>query len=560
MCFGSQTGTAEQYAKTIMEEARGHGYDATVLDLEDFDGESLGDAPLMLFAMATYGEGEPTDNAHGFVRWLKSTEVDMSSQEYAVFGLGNTQYEHFNAVGKLTDKLMAKLGANRVLDVSLGDDDRDLDADFDAWRKTLWKKLVGNGPAIVPSPSLETAFDVVLETTDKARFAEVAGKAAALDASEAAASTRFYFTATRLKVTESRELRSPLDDGSTRHVELSAPRAGFFATADNVAILPENDRDDVRTVAKCLGIQEDPKNVRIALDGKSASHPFPTPCTLETALARYCDLTHKPKQRQLDALAEFCIGKQCGGQPETLIDALVEIGPLKYSDRLLSVFFDKIAPRLQPRYYTISSSATEKSIHVTSSLVALPNGRPGVCTRYIDGLREGATVAAFVRPSSFRPPPPSEEKSRPLILIGPGTGVAPARAVVRDIIAGAWRPKPSKVTLFFGCKKPHLDHLYKSEMEGWVEDSVIDLKVAYSRIHENKVYVQHLIKENATEVANDILDNQATVFVCGATAMGSAVHAAIREALYTRLEDGKEADRTIDAMKQTGRYVQELWA
>ena len=134
--FGSQTGTAEGFAKTIADEARRRGFAPTVVDLEDFEADEFEDAdwraPTMVFAMATYGEGEPTDNSHVFFKWAKAAAKDggglLAGAKFAVFGLGNTQYQHFNAMGKLTDELLAALGGERCADLGLGDDDVDLGA------------------------------------------------------------------------------------------------------------------------------------------------------------------------------------------------------------------------------------------------------------------------------------------------------------------------------------------------------------------------------------------------------------------------------------------------
>jgi NADPH-ferrihemoprotein reductase len=144
--FGSQTGTAEGYARVVMEEAKQQGFDGQTVDLEDFDPDQLATAPLTVFLMATYGEGEPTDNSAKFAKWMRNSDDELSADllsgvRFAVFGLGNKQYEHFNRMGKLTDECLAKLGGRRVLEVGLGDDDGALEDDFERWRESLWASL-----------------------------------------------------------------------------------------------------------------------------------------------------------------------------------------------------------------------------------------------------------------------------------------------------------------------------------------------------------------------------------------------------------------------------------
>ena len=145
--FGSQTGTAEGFARTIMEEGKDKGFEARMVDLEDFDPEELKDSKLVLFLVATYGEGDPTDNAAKFNIWQKNEDGEvpadyLSTVNFTVFGLGNRQYEHFNKMGKTTNKCLEKLGATRVFEYGEGDDDGTLEEDFDAWKSKLWTALI----------------------------------------------------------------------------------------------------------------------------------------------------------------------------------------------------------------------------------------------------------------------------------------------------------------------------------------------------------------------------------------------------------------------------------
>lgn len=126
--YGSQTGTAEEFAARLAKECGRFGLKAMVADPEECDMEELvhlKDIPnsLAIFCMATYGEGDPTDNAQEFYEWLNNTDVDLTGLNYAVFGLGNKTYEHYNQVGIAADKRLEKLGAKRVIAIGLGDDD-----------------------------------------------------------------------------------------------------------------------------------------------------------------------------------------------------------------------------------------------------------------------------------------------------------------------------------------------------------------------------------------------------------------------------------------------------
>lgn len=157
--FGSQTGTAEGFARIVMEEAKKQGFDARVIDLEDFSPEILSSTKLAFFLMATYGEGEPTDNAAAFYKWLKNEDGSvptdyLANLNFCVFGLGNRQYEHFNRMGKFTDEHLEIFGAKRVMPLGLGDDDGSLEDDFEKWRETLWSSLLPSTTSISSRNSL----------------------------------------------------------------------------------------------------------------------------------------------------------------------------------------------------------------------------------------------------------------------------------------------------------------------------------------------------------------------------------------------------------------------
>jgi len=282
--FGSQTGTSEGYAEQLKKEASGHGFSPTVVDLDDFDAEQLKTCEVAIFVLATYGEGEPTDNAAAFYKYLKDAVKDgeeagqLKGLKFTVFGLGNRQYEHYNKVSRTADAWLEKLGATRIFELGAGDDDGDMDEDFEGWRERLWPELLvalhpdfkgdaGSGgnrgrsrtssmnnksPSAADLEALATLAVPPLPfslSTAKPPAAAAAGLAATtagwnvgtLDATappqNAQSSTKHFFTATRVKVVVNEELRTPADGGSTRHVEVDIHGTGLsYDTADNLAV------------------------------------------------------------------------------------------------------------------------------------------------------------------------------------------------------------------------------------------------------------------------------------------------------------------------------------
>ncbi|KAJ1456874.1 hypothetical protein M885DRAFT_438997 [Pelagophyceae sp. CCMP2097] len=590
--FGSQTGTAEGFAKILADEARAHGFAPRIVDLEDFEPETLcgeGRAEIAIFAMATYGEGEPTDNAHVFLRWCKEQKKEGSSPlagvRFSVFGLGNKQYEHFNAVGRQADGFLEALGGSRAHELGIGDDDDDLEADFVKWREGFWAATGTEAGAATAQPA---ELKVVLAGADGA--AKAFRTAKALPDASYVSSSKYYGDSTEVTVAVNRELRRG-DAGSTRHIELAG--AVEYATADNLAVLAVSAAADVSTVAEALGFANLSAEFALAPVDAAKQHwaPFPTPCTVGDALGKYCDLAARPRHAAIVALsaaapgcpdlaelagdaAAFAQWRDASNDASSLAATMKWAAPKldaakKGTAGLLALFLEHVAPRLQPRYYTISSSnVADGRVHITVAVLNVDPSRRGLCTGYLADAVVGSTVRVFNRASSFRAP---KGAAAPLILVGPGTGVAPMRAVLRELdflrtapaeAKSEWRGAVSRSVLYFGCKKSGADDIYADEMASWLSNSALGrLEVAFSRDQGHKVYVQDLLARpsDAEDLRAALINERGAVFICGGVAMGNSVAEAIKAVLAAQLGD-KGAAAHLDDMKRTGRYVQELWA
>jgi NADPH-ferrihemoprotein reductase len=286
--FGSQTGTAEEFAQTLVEEGKARGFDAAVVDLEDFQEEDFTSAPLNkalhMFAVATYGEGEPTDNAIDFFKWLKKDVDELpSTLKFCVFGLGNTQYDHFNAMGRKINQILEEKGAVRVADYGEGDDDGTMDEDFETWRDQLWPQLAtafggtvsqkkdGEPPDWSPMYKVtwmeEGADAEKLKRLSKSARNKVISKVnkgiAANDPdTKIALSSQSYFAAKEVRVVSNAELRkdggtfdgsvdADGNFGSTIQVEFDLNGSDLtYNTADTLAVCPENDPEIVEMVSQ----------------------------------------------------------------------------------------------------------------------------------------------------------------------------------------------------------------------------------------------------------------------------------------------------------------------
>jgi len=627
--FGSQTGTAEGFAKTIAEASKRAGFVGKVMDLESFDGDSFeklvreeGKNIICCFTLATYGEGDPSDNAIGFASYVKEERPDkpLDGLRFTVFGLGNKQYEHYNQMGRMVNERLEALGGSRVYPYGEGDDDGTLQEDFNAWFEDLYSALrivqfgmdagstATNGndqmQAAVPEFIYESKWLANPPPNNEALIASggryVESQRGALKSTQKIDfMSRPYFKTEAFPVKVIRELRqSTADGGSTMHVELEIPSsARGYGTAFNLSIMPENDPAQVETVAQALGWEKDldrwlsirPKKEHAEED---VGPLIPTPCTLRVALATGCSLNNVPTKALIEKLACFAQDPAHKAEMlklsskegkallhETIVEPRVTIAELlnkfpsvRFED---PVHFMEIVPRLAARDYTIASSGKlhPRTVHLTMSLVRepLPGNREfnGVCTnalrRRFLALQQGVScdpVYAFVKPSSFILP---SNTQTPLIFVGPGTGIAPMRALIQERVwlreQGGARLGPA--LLFFGCRNKTEDFIYQDEFDSYKHSGAVsNYHIAFSRMTPGKkVYVQHLMQEQGDIIWDWISNKEAHVYVCGATQMGKDVHHTIVSMAESR---GKmtdvQAKEYVARMSTDGRLVQELWS
>lgn len=568
-----------------MEEGKKQGYDAHIKDLEGFTPEVLKEAPLNIFLMATYGEGEPTDNAAEFYKWLKNVHAGkdetydksyFENYRFCVFGLGNTQYEHYNKMGKMVDKWIGEMDGARVYELGLGDDDGTLESDFYAWKEKLWESI-GNGASIVKSDKDEEITHYYELRAPKS--------GETININSAASSTKYFFNSPLIKIIEKRELRNNAnnpDAGSTLHVEFDIGSSNLqWQTADNFAILSENNKDIVEALAKKMNWDLNEVVIMDPVDD-DFKYPFPTPASIGDILRKYIDIQGQLKMSTGNSLLSFVTPKD----KETVKNLLKPANLKKESeDNFISVaslidsydfkpipFVDflHVVPTLQPRYYTISSSSIHDpnvcALTVSLTTRKLNNSKifNGVCTNYLNTLNIGDSLRGFIRPSTFRLP---ESTETPIVMIGPGTGIAPMRAFLqeRKHLKNILGKTLGESILFFGCRNRNIDSIYANELEEYVVDGVLNsLQIAYSREpNQKKVYVQDLIlnEENSSKLASLVLDQNASIYVCGATLMGSQVQEALAQGISKAKNMSQDAVSKILKQKQDeGKYIQELWS
>lgn len=594
--FGSQTGTAEGFARIVQSEGQKKGFDAKLLDLEDFDAELLTspDTKLSVFMVATYGEGDPTDNAAKFYEWLKNGNGELAdnflaSAKFCVFGLGNKDYESYNKMGRDVDAMLAKLGGIRVFEYGEGDDSGTLEEDFEKWRAMLWPAITQQFNPNAQSSAVEEAnekvnlkFRCVSSKSSKAKMPPV---------NQIQNSTKFFFSAPSVRLTTCAELRSDAASGSTVHIEVDIKGTGLsYQTADNLAVLHENTSEVVEQFAlTCGGFNLDEcVALEPSEDADDFKHPFPSPCSVRHLLTHYVDLQAIPRRGVLAQLGAYLSDKQqkqwlqgitSMAQKDAFAREIEQEGR-SYASLLGAELSSCVAPledllhilpTIQPRDYTIASSSSvhPTSIHLTVSVTQRisPSGATveGLCSNFLKRLIStgSQTCKVFVRESSFRLP---KSLNTPVIMVGPGSGIAPMRALLQERKHQAAKQNNSEAVnvLYFGCRARETDFLYREELEAAQnEGTLTSLQVAFSREQAEKVYVQDLIRrpENASYLCKLIVEQGAFVFVCGATAMGQSVLEAFAEILAAEKGVSTSAGHDlIKDMQKKHTYVQELWS
>ncbi|MGG1552720.1 assimilatory sulfite reductase (NADPH) flavoprotein subunit [Paenibacillus ferrarius] len=536
--FGSQTGNSHGLAKKLAKKLQDQSFQVTLSSMSDFKTNNLKKVTNLLMVVSTHGEGEPPDNAISFYEFLHSKRApQLEGTRFAVLSLGDTSYEFFCQTGKDFDKRLQELGAKPLTERV------DCDVDFDE-PAAAWMGSVLN--------ALQSA---------SASGASVSGGATA--AAESTGESEYSRTNPfQAEILENLNLNGRGSDRETRHVEISLEGSGLqYEPGDSLGVYPENHPRLVEEIIQAMGYNADEQ---VAVKNGETR-------TLREALLRNFEITvlTKPLLEQLAKLSGNSDLQElvaAGNEHELkayttnrdLLD-LVQDYPLsgvKVAD------FVAALRKMPARLYSISSSskASPDEVHITVRAVRYEaNGRNryGVASVHLaERVQAGATVPVYIQSNpNFKLPADGET---PLIMIGPGTGVAPFRSFLAEREeTGA----EGKTWLFYGDQHFSTDFLYQIEWQRWLKDGVLTkLDVAFSRDTDQKVYVQHRMLENSRELY-EWLEAGAAVYICGdEKKMAHDVHAALLTIIEK--EGGKskeEAAAYMAALQQQKRYQRDVY-
>ncbi|MFC8151940.1 assimilatory sulfite reductase (NADPH) flavoprotein subunit [Bacillus paralicheniformis] len=537
--FGSQTGNAQGLAENAAKTLTERGFQVTVSAMSDFKPNQLKKLKNLLIVVSTHGEGDPPDNALSFHEFLHGRRAPkLDDLRFSVLALGDTSYEFFCQTGKEFDQRLGELGGTRLH--PRVDCDLDYDEPAAAW------------------------LDGVISSLNEGQEQGASSAPAQTAAPQAAGGETVYSRKNpfRAEVLENLNLNGRGSNKETRHLELSLEGSGLtYEPGDALGIFPENDPELVDMLLAEL--KWDP-NATITVDqGENLS--------LKEALTSYYEITVLTKkfiqqaaelieneklrelaaQENADQLKAYIAGRD-------LIDFVQDFGPIAAAPQEFVSILRKIPPRL----YSIASSfaANPDEVHLTIGAVRYNThgrDRKGVCSVLCaERLQPGDTLPVFIQPNkNFKLP---ENPEAPIIMVGPGTGVAPFRSFMQEREeTGA----PGKSWMFFGDQHFVTDFLYQTEWQKWLSDGVLTkMDVAFSRDTEEKVYVQHRMLEHSKELF-EWLEEGAAFYVCGdKNNMAKDVQNALLEIIEK--EGGKsreEAEAYLAEMKKQKRYQRDVY-
>ncbi|MEM6640462.1 MAG: flavodoxin domain-containing protein [Pseudomonadota bacterium] len=525
--YGSQTGNAQSVAEQAARLVRENGGSAHVSTLDAVEMTELSAVRRCLVMVSTYGEGDMPDNAERFWTALSAdTAPRLDRLRYGVIGLGDLSYDFFCEAGKRIDARLHELGATRLVDRI--DCDVDYEEDVSTW---LAKAVPEAGVGLASSGS-----GTVVPSTPPSRTW-----------------TRKSPYRARLLLNE--RLSGPGSGKDIRHIALDIAESGIdYSAGDALGVIPRNHPELVAAVMERIGAHA---NHPVDGHGRALGEVLHRDVEIMTPSAALLEhvAVHTRNHSLRDALAVDAAGRADFLWGMDTLDVLDLDAGLAFSP---DEFVALLRP-LQYRAYSISSSplAFANEVHLTVAAVRWTAGgraHRGVASTWLaDALAAGGEIDVFPMPNTrFRLP---EDHSTPIIMIGPGTGIAPFRAFLQ---ARSATRATGPSWLFFGDRQREHDFIYESELEAWRKDGTLTrLDLAFSRDGADKIYVQDRMRQHGADIAAWLNDG-AVVYVCGdASRMARDVESALGEILSEHLAASPEI--ALDELKQQGRYLRDVY-
>ncbi len=509
--FGTETGNSKKLANKLATNLKAAGYPSKVISMDQYKVTDLKKEEYLFLITSTHGEGEPPAGAKKFYDYIHSETLQLSNIKYSVLALGDSSYPQFCQTGKDFDSKFSNHQAESIYPIA------EADVDFDEvatqWISAVVHQLKNTTSTVAKSVT-------VVETKSSGK--------------------KFYHG----KIATSINLNDSGSNKETYHIEIESEEQVDYLPGDALALIPKNSTDVVNKILNTFGI-DGSEIINYNKKENSIKHFL-----INDINVRYLSI------KNVQAYAKIVDEKI----PEIRIDLLdlLHIYPLKNKEQITQVI--EILNPISPRMYSISSapSAHDGEVHITVSknTFVTESGKGfGLCSEYLSMLKEGDEINFYIsRNNQFRLP----DEDKPIILIGPGTGIAPMRSFLAERDATG---SSGKNWLFFGEQHFTTDFLYQTEIQNYLETGLIThFHAAFSRDQETKIYVQDRIKEHG-QLFFEWIEEGAYIYISGTKdPMSMDVSKAIIDVISGHGNMNKEnAEKYFEQLVEDGRYLADVY-
>ena len=515
LLFGTETGNSKSVATQLATTAKKNGIVTKLAGLDQYRITDLTKEEYLFIVISTQGEGEPPESAKKFYEYIHQNELSLTNTKFSVLALGDTSYPLFCKTGEDVDARLEKFGATRV--VPLQKCDVDYDADAKQWFDKVLNYLQQSGNA-VPAQTINTTEAAAPKKTGKKIYDGT--------------------------IVTNINLNDKGSNKETYHIEITTEEIIDYEAGDALAIVPKNKEFIVDTLLALTGTKS-------TVEVVTAKHT----ATVRDLLIHHLNICYLLSSTIKKYAA--IVGQEIPDTRMDLID-LIRIYPVKDAEQFIEVV--KILTPIAPRLYTIASSPKvhEQEIHITvrrDEFISKEEKQYGLCSNFLGDAAVGTTIQFYIHKNKhFK----LVAADKDIIMIGPGTGIAPFRSFLAERDATS---ATGKNWLFFGEQYFQKDFLYQTELQNYLQTEVLsNISLAFSREQPQKVYVQHKMLEQGKELFSWI-ENGATIYLSGTKhPMSTDVEKSLVD-LFEQFgnKTSDEAKAYFEQLKKEGRYQKEVY-
>lgn len=584
--YGSQTGNAEDMARRIGFMAKSKGYTVLVEAMDDFQLKHLASQEIALFVCSTTGHGQEPENMKTFYNFIRRRDLPsncLTNLNYAVFGLGDSSYAKFNWVSKVLFKRLKECGANPMQSLTVGDEQHPYGCDGVIYPKLdeLWTVIEGkiesgdkldakSTNSIPPS-----SYQVTFSEYDQIHTKE----------SENIFKDEFVskYNIKTAHCYRNERITAEPHFQDTRFLCFNTQDSLVFEPGDVCTIFPANADQNVEKFAELLALDLDKRVAAVKNDPSymvNYLYDFiPHNSTVRNLIKYYFDIQSVPKRSffeflwpfsendlERSKLKEFAstegqeeLYEYCVLPKRSILEVLMDF-PHTINNIKFEYLLDMIPP-IKPRSFSIASAVSQfpGEIHLIIGVVRYKTRmrkiRLGLCSNYLanlsqDSLEKENYIRFFLNRTSFKLP---VEKQKPIIMVGPGLGIAPFRSFLQERIDC---DNLSRNYLYFGCRSYDADFYFKEELAQYVDSSKLDLKVAFSR-EQQKQYVQSLIKIDSNLIFDLISNKGAILYVAGNSKLPEELRKLMTEIFKDLGEESGE--KIVSILENENRLQYDCW-